>query len=60
MRYQEAEAALHKAIVLDPHAVAPHVDLGDLYLHGLRQPQAALDAYRTASALPIATLDFPS
>src|SRR5215510_14951554 len=50
-RFTDAEAAFKKAIALDPQAVTPHVDLGDLYLGGLRKPQEAIEAYRAALKL---------
>ena len=50
-RFNEAEAAFKKAIALDPQAVAPHIDLGDLYLGALQKPQEAIEAYRTALKL---------
>lgn len=50
-RYTEAEAALKKAAQMDPRAARPHYELGDLYLIGLHQPKAAIEAYRASIAL---------
>lgn len=50
-RYAEAEESLNKAIELDPAAVAPLVDLGTLYVKGLKQPEKAVPLYRAALSL---------
>jgi tetratricopeptide (TPR) repeat protein len=47
-RFGDAEAAFKKAIALDPQAVTPRVDLGDLYLGTLRKTGEAIEAYRAA------------
>lgn len=49
--FQAAEAAFKRAIELDPKSVAPHIFLGNLYLTGLRQPQAAIAAYQAGLTL---------
>lgn len=49
--YAESKAVLEKAIKLDPQAVRPRVELGDLYLVGLHQPNAAIESYRAALKL---------
>lgn len=46
--YPGAVASLERAIALDGGAMAPRVDLGDVYLQGLRQPEKAAAAYREA------------
>lgn len=47
-RLPEAEAALKKAIQLDPLSARPQTELADLYLVGMRRPKAAVDHYRAA------------
>ena len=44
----ESEAALKRALVLDPTLVRTHVALGDLYMSALHQPEQAIAAYRNA------------
>lgn len=46
--YAESETVLKKAIQLDPEALRPHVELGNLYLVGLHKPELAIQAYRAA------------
>ena len=50
-RLPEAEAAFKMAVQLDPTALRPHIDLGDLYLLVLRQPAKAVRAYQAAAKL---------
>jgi len=50
-RFPEAEQAIRKAIQLDPKAVAPKVDLGDILYRALRRPKEAVKAYEEALAL---------
>ena len=50
-RFRQAVLAIKKAIGLDAKAVSPRVDLGDIYLNGLRKPKEAIEAYRAALAL---------
>lgn len=47
-RVDEALAALEKAARLDPRAVRPRVDLGDLYLTAKRDVDRAIGLYREA------------
>ena len=47
----EAEAALRKALTLDPKQAAAHVHLGDMYLTAFRKPDEAIREYRAALAL---------
>ena len=49
--YPEAEQAFNKAIALDPKLERPHYELGDLYLLGFHNPQAAITAYQAALAI---------
>ena len=46
-----AETALRKAADLDPRAAISHLDLGDLYMGGLKRPKEAAEAYRRAVEL---------
>jgi tetratricopeptide (TPR) repeat protein len=46
-----AETALRKAAELAPRAAISHMDLGDLYLGGLKRPKDAAAAYRSAVEL---------
>ncbi len=50
-RYPEAEAALDKAISLDPSVAAAYIDLGELYLLALDQPARAEVVFRSALVL---------
>lgn len=50
-RFAESEKAFNKAISIDPQAVPPRVDIGDLYMNAMGKPQEAADAYRVALAL---------
>lgn len=50
-KYADAEAALKKAAALDPGRVVIQLDLGELYLNGLRRPVEAATAYRQAIRL---------
>ena len=47
----EAEAALRKALALDPKLAAAHVHLGDMYLTAFQKPDEAIAEYRTALGL---------
>jgi tetratricopeptide (TPR) repeat protein len=47
-RAEEARAAFEKAAALDPKNVRPRVDLGDVHLFVLKQPQKAVAAYKGA------------
>ncbi len=49
--FREAETSLTKAISLDPKTIYPRLDLGELYLTGLGNPQKAIETYRGALAL---------
>jgi tetratricopeptide (TPR) repeat protein len=44
----EAEAALRKAVSLDPRSAAARVYLGDMYLTAFRKPEDAIKEYRAA------------
>lgn len=46
-----AETALRKAVDLDPRAAISHLDLGDLYMGGLKRPKEAAESYRRAVEL---------
>ena len=48
-QFQKAEASFKKAISLDAKAVPPRVELGDVYLNGLRNYKEAVIAYRDPS-----------
>lgn len=50
-QFDKVEAAFKKAIELDPKAIPPRIDLGDLYMTALRKPTKAIEAYRAALAL---------
>lgn len=50
-RMAEAVAALEAAIRLDPNAVRPRVDLGDIHLASRRDVERAIKLYREAIAL---------
>jgi tetratricopeptide (TPR) repeat protein len=50
-KFPEAEAAFRKAIALNPKAIAPRIDLGDLYRLSLHQPQKAIGVYEEITAL---------
>jgi tetratricopeptide (TPR) repeat protein len=47
-QFSEAEVAFKKAIELDPELISSRLDLGDLYLLGLRKPKEAIETYRAA------------
>lgn len=50
-KFAESEAAFDKARSLDPKLLAPHLDLGELYLSGLFKPKEAERAFREAIRL---------
>ncbi len=50
-RTPEAITALEQAVRLDPRAVRPKVDLGDIYLTGGRDLERAIKLYREAIAI---------
>jgi tetratricopeptide (TPR) repeat protein len=45
-QYSEATAIFQRAMELDSSAIAPRLDLADLYLSALRKPQLAAELYR--------------
>ena len=45
-QHSEATAAFQRAMELDRSAIAPRLDLADLYLSALRKPQLAAELYR--------------
>jgi len=47
-RFSEAETALQKAISLNSGAILPRVELGDVYLFGMKQPEKAVGSLRSA------------
>ena len=47
-RFSEAETALQKAISLNNRAIPPRVELGDVYLFGMKQPEKAVGSLRSA------------
>jgi len=50
-RSGEAEKAYLRAIELAPKAFLPRMDLGDLYLNRLQQPEQAIQHYKVAKAI---------
>jgi tetratricopeptide (TPR) repeat protein len=50
-KLEEAEAALKQAVKLRPDFAGAYLDLGDLYLQGLKRPAEAAQAYRKAVEL---------
>lgn len=50
-QWKEAERFAQEAAKADPKAVAPQLDLGELYLNVLHKPDLAADAFRKASEL---------
>lgn len=50
-RFAAAESSLKKAAAIDPHSWVTQLNLGDVYLQGLRRPTDAEAAYRQALAL---------
>jgi protein O-GlcNAc transferase len=56
-RTDESRAALEKAAALDPKSARPRLDLGDVYLFVLKQPQKAIETYQSALALEPENID---
>ncbi len=50
-QYGKAEQAFRRAIELNPRAASPWVELGDIYMLGLRRPDQAIEPYKTAVRL---------
>jgi len=50
-KFADAETTFKKAISLDVKSPGAHIDLGENYLNGTKQPGAAAEAYRTAIKL---------
>ncbi len=56
-KFAEAEAAFKKAVAAAPQSAGAHMQLGETYLIGLKQPKAAEASYQAALAARPGSLD---